>query len=133
MYSVKAVFIYTRASVFLLCIITRFLMYRHYEPFFLPLVKSQLGWVCVWTDGGSGDGCPPLLDSASSEPGAPWVWLIDGATIALTEKDNSSEGMWGDETQQCRRGNFADHNVKPHVSPSLSLSCSLGFACLRFS
>lgn len=46
-YSVKAVFIYTRAGVFLLCIITCFLMYRQHEPFFLSLVESQPGQGCV--------------------------------------------------------------------------------------
>lgn len=47
-YSVKAVFIYTRARVFLLCIITCFLMYRQHEPFFPSLggVAAQAG-VCL--------------------------------------------------------------------------------------
>lgn len=80
MYSVKAVFIYTRANVFLLCIILCFLMYRHYGPFFLPPVKSQPGWEYAWVGrrvGGPGGGGSVLLDSVSSKPGAPWVRLMD--------------------------------------------------------
>ena len=75
-------------------------------------------------------GCPPLLDSAGSEPRAPWVQLMDGVTTTLTEKANSSEGIWGNETQQCPRGSTADQNAESHVSPSLSWSHSLRCACL---
>ena len=45
-------FIDTRAGVFLLYIIAGSLMYRHYEPFFLPRVKWQWGRVCDWVDRG---------------------------------------------------------------------------------
>lgn len=83
-YSVKAVFIYTRAGVFLLCIIICFLMHRLSKPFFLPPheVKKPRRGRGVGGGWGPGDnGLPSLTLGAPSTAGR----LIDGCSLALTE------------------------------------------------
>lgn len=100
-YSVKAVFIYTRACVFLLCIIICFFMHRHLEPSFLPLVKSQPGRGCVWVGGGWEMAALLSLTQGPLSPEHLRSLCQMSHAVALTERTHFSEGTWGDEVQPC--------------------------------